>query len=114
MASHTSVHEPACSAVKHIILLAAIGPNALSTDDEKVIECKADCVLRVTFTQSPAQEGATVTYFTAHVVADELSADCLRRHDRYLQVRDRASAHVLNDDGAWAPKMLAAAERERG
>ncbi len=47
-----------------------------------------------------AQEGATVTCFTAHVVADELSADCLRRHDRYLQVRDRAPAHVLNDDGA--------------
>ncbi len=52
-----------------------------------------------------AEEGATVTCFTAHVVADELSTDCLRRHDRYLQVRDRTLAHVLNDDCAWEPKM---------
>ena len=47
-----------------------------------------------------AEEGATVTCFTAHVVADELSADCLRRHDRYLEVRDRALAHVPDDDSA--------------
>jgi len=60
------------------IVFATIGPNTLSTDDEKVIECKADCV----------------------VVADELSAYSLRRHDRYLKVRDRALAHVLDDDSA--------------
>jgi hypothetical protein len=101
MARQISAHVvPVCCADKPVILLATIGPNTLSTDDEKVIECKANCVLRVTFIQSSAQEGATVTYFTAHVVADELSADRLRRHDRYLKVRDRALAHVLDDDSA--------------
>ena len=74
------VPRAAAGAAQSVISLATVGPNALSTDEDEVVESKAYGGLHVTlscfrcsFTKRGSESG-----HTTHVFANEFCADGLR------------------------------------